>query len=285
MNHLRLTLLVALAAGATGAVPQEPYRPTAYEQDIDYKLRHLNDRPEGDRPKEALAISKFLHKQRSSPEKVRLAVRLARAARDAHWRDETLQEVVDTLVHAVAEDPKLDPTVQAPANELLAALSRYFDAKVILDTPGYREEFAKVEARTKLRAEVDFTMQDIDGRTWSRSALKGKVVLLNFWGLGCPPCLAEMPWLDRAYRKFQDQGFVVLAVGVDSPGLIREYLAKNPLSFPILSDVDRDLGKKVDVVGIPVNLLYNRTGRLVAESQGAWPEDQLLEKLAQAGLK
>jgi peroxiredoxin len=282
---LKVMCLIGFASGTVGAGPQQAYRPTALEQDIDYKIRHVKDHPESERPNKIIAIAQLLRKQRPSPEKVRLATRLAWPARDESWSGEALQEVVDTLAQSLVEEPPSDSKSQAPSNELLADLGRYFDAKVTLDTPGYRGALAKVEARSKLRRESDFTLQDIEGASWTRSALKGKVVLVNFWGLSCVPCLAEMPALREAYQKFKNQGFVVLAITADSPGPIRDYLAKHPLEFPKLSDPTWAVGRNLDVVGIPVNLVYDRSGALIAESLGPWTKAQLWDKLGKAGLR
>src|SRR5262245_32151310 len=65
---------------------------------------------------------------------------------------------------------------------------------------------------------ADFTLRDIDGATVRLSDHLGKdVVLISFWATWCSPCQAEMPHLERMFRSYKDQGFVVLAVSMDGP--------------------------------------------------------------------
>ncbi len=73
----------------------------------------------------------------------------------------------------------------------------------------------------------DFTLKDLNGKTVSLSAFKGKVVLLNFFATWCPPCRAEMPALNKLYHTLKPRGLEVVAVSTDrSINDIKDFLEK-----------------------------------------------------------
>lgn len=60
----------------------------------------------------------------------------------------------------------------------------------------------------------NFLLESLEGKKVKLSDYRGQVVLLNFWATWCGPCKEEMPYLQKAYEKFHDQGVVVLAVNI-----------------------------------------------------------------------
>ena len=60
----------------------------------------------------------------------------------------------------------------------------------------------------------DMALQDLKGRQVNLAALRGKVVLLNFWKIDCPPCSMEKPILERIYRKYSHRGLEIVAVNL-----------------------------------------------------------------------
>lgn len=116
----------------------------------------------------------------------------------------------------------------------------------------------------------DFELSSINGKTYSLSGLKGKVVLVNFWATWCTYCVKENPSLDRLYREFKDDGFIVLGISVDrSPATVRHYLKDNPLTYPILMDSKgKVFVRTYTVIGIPVTYLINKEGYIVEKFMG-----------------
>lgn len=129
----------------------------------------------------------------------------------------------------------------------------------------------------------DFTLKNIQGQEIKLSALKGQPVLINFWATWCGPCAVEMPAIDAAYRKYRDQGFVVLAVDDDEPlADVVVFFKSYNLSFEALLDP----GSRVNVVyrvgAFPSSFFVGRNGRILSMQIGTMNEKQLethLEKI------
>jgi thiol-disulfide isomerase/thioredoxin len=117
------------------------------------------------------------------------------------------------------------------------------------------------------------------GGTLAASAFRGRPLLLNFWATWCPPCVREMPMLDRFYRAQKAGGLAVAGLAVDSPTPVRDYLRKLPMSFPIgLAGLDgvevsRALGNRNG--GLPFTIVFDARGRVHDRKLGALAEDDL----------
>ena len=110
-------------------------------------------------------------------------------------------------------------------------------------------------------AAIDFNFQDLEGQVWSLDKVRGKVVLLRFWADWCPYCSYEMPIIDKYYRKFKKEGFLVLAVNVkQSAEVALAFIAQLGVTFPVPLDPDGTLAKRYGVYAIPTNFLIDREG-------------------------
>ena len=111
-----------------------------------------------------------------------------------------------------------------------------------------------------------------DGGRLHMSAVRGQPLVLNFWATWCPPCVREMPALDRFQRSFSDRGWRVLGLAADKPGPVRDFLAHSPVSYPIGLigfegiELSRRLGNLSG--GLPFTVLFGRTGALLQRRIG-----------------
>ena len=120
----------------------------------------------------------------------------------------------------------------------------------------------------------DFTVPLLGGETLRLRAQRGKPVLVNFWATWCGPCREEMPAMERLYLKHRARGFVLLAVSVDSDAtLVRPFLDKLKLTFPVTLDAKMDLANVYGVRALPASFLIDRNGYLTALALGPRPWD------------
>jgi len=124
----------------------------------------------------------------------------------------------------------------------------------------------------------------MQGKSWTLRSLQGQVVLVNFWATWCPPCRKEMPDLEALYRRFKDQGLVILAISDEEAAKVKSYLAEKPVTYPILLDPGRKVNDLFLINGIPKSFVYDRKGKLVAQSIDMRTQKQFLEMLGLAGL-
>jgi len=217
----------------------------------------------------------------SSPNKLRLAVGLASRATEGDFGHENLQEVATTLAAAIKEQ---QPSSQDPYLEL-ASLVRYEHVDAFLDSTLYSAAMAKLEADDQSRQQADFTLTDLDGKSWNLKDLKGKVVLLNFWATWCPPCRKEMPDLEMLYRRFGAQGFIILGIDDEETETVKPFIAQQGITYPVLLDPGRKVNTLFRIEGIPKTFVYDRDGKIVAQSIDMRTGKQFLEMLGSAGLE
>ena len=102
---------------------------------------------------------------------------------------------------------------------------------------------------------------------------KGKVVVLNFWASWCPPCIDELPMLERTQRRIEDRGATVLGVNYkDIPEDALELARRFELTFPSIRDRDGEYAEAYATLGFPETFVVDRQGRIAATRRG--PVDQ-----------
>lgn len=115
----------------------------------------------------------------------------------------------------------------------------------------------------------DFTIPTAGGQPFKLSAQRGKPVFINFWATWCPPCLEEMPALERLWRGRKDAGFVMLAVTVDAnPKLATPFIERHGFTFTVGLDPRMELANSYGVRALPSSFVIDRDGRLAAVAVG-----------------
>lgn len=128
---------------------------------------------------------------------------------------------------------------------------------------------------------IDFALESLDGGKVSLSDYAGNIVLLNFWATWCPPCQAEIPDLEAAYRAHRDEGLVILGVAVQDPEPTAVSFAQSMgMTYPILLDTNGQIYRLYRAPGLPMTLVLDRSGVIVARHVGYMSADALEGYLA-----
>ena len=126
----------------------------------------------------------------------------------------------------------------------------------------------------------DFTLPGLDGKMVSLSDYKGKVVLVNIWATWCPPCVDEMPSIEKLYQKLKGEDFEILAVSIDSLGLevVAPFMKKYKLTFPALIDPTGNIRMTYRTTGVPESFIIDKNGILVKKIIGPrdWANPEIL---------
>jgi thiol-disulfide isomerase/thioredoxin len=115
----------------------------------------------------------------------------------------------------------------------------------------------------------------------SMATLRGRPLVLNFWATWCPPCVREMPALDRFYRDHRNQGWQVLGLAADNAAAVRDFLVRAPVAFPIVLagfegiDLSRRLGNLSG--GLPFTVVFDDQGRVRHRHIGETHYEQLAD--------
>lgn len=127
----------------------------------------------------------------------------------------------------------------------------------------------------------DFTVSDINGKKLSLSEFKGKVVLLDFWATWCAPCRAEIPHFVEMQEKYGPQGFQVVGISMDDDAKpVREFAREYKMNYPIAVGDDKLAESFGGVLGLPVNFIIDREGRIVKKFLGATEVSTFDEEVA-----
>ena len=118
-----------------------------------------------------------------------------------------------------------------------------------------------------------------DGGSVARARFRGHPLVINFWATWCPPCVKEMPELDRFAQTFAGQGWQVLGLAIDGPKPVREFLARIKISFPIGlagfegTDLSRRLGNEGG--SLPFTVAFDSRGSVIQRKLGETSYEQL----------
>ncbi|MBP3197565.1 MAG: redoxin domain-containing protein [Butyrivibrio sp.] len=152
------------------------------------------------------------------------------------------------------------------------------------------EETSEADAQEKVAA-PDFTLVDQYGQTHTLSDYRGKIVFLNFWATWCPPCRAEMPYIQELYEEYQamdDPDVVFLGVAFPDYGSetsiegITQFMEENGYTYPVLMDTDASLMLPYYITAYPTTFMIDPDGNVLGYIPGGMTKDIMENVIQQA---
>lgn len=136
--------------------------------------------------------------------------------------------------------------------------------KTALDT-------AEPSSKDKNPPAPDFEVTSLAGDKLNPAALKGKVVVLNFWFIGCAPCRVEIPGLNKLTEEFKEEDVVFIAFAMDQAEALKNYLKEHPFTYKIIPDAAKTAALfKANV--FPTHIIIDKQGRIAYRLTGGSPD-------------
>ena len=121
------------------------------------------------------------------------------------------------------------------------------------------------------KANLDFTLTDMNGKPVKLADYRGKVILLDFWATWCGPCRIEIPHFVELQKQYGPQGLVVLGFSVDDTvDRLKPFASEFNMNYPVLVGLGRDDVQDAfgPIWGMPTTLLISRDGRICRKNTG-----------------
>lgn len=132
----------------------------------------------------------------------------------------------------------------------------------------------------------NFSLETMDGDTFTLAEQKGKVIVLNIWATWCGPCREEIPDFMEIYKEMKDKGVIIAGVSVDKKGwsAVRPYAKKMEINYPIMVDDGTVSRKYGPIRAVPTTFIINKLGKVEYVAPGRLTKERLqpiLQKIAQ----
>lgn len=141
--------------------------------------------------------------------------------------------------------------------------------------------------RARKRIVPDFELTTLAGEYLTAEDLRGKVLLLDFWGTWCPPCVASVPSLRTLSHRLKDDPFQLVSISTDSDEKpLREFIAKHQMDWPQVWDKGQEFTRQCGIHSFPTYVLVSPEGEILHVASG-WGQDteRTLSSRIQAALR
>ena len=120
----------------------------------------------------------------------------------------------------------------------------------------------KAQSPATVQIPADFNAVDLSGKSWDVEALKGKMILIDFWATWCGPCLEQFPHLKDLYQRYHQKGLGILGINLDTAGRLdlEHNLRRHRIPWPQITDYrgfKDSLARSLGVTSLPTSLIFS----------------------------
>lgn len=112
-----------------------------------------------------------------------------------------------------------------------------------------------------------FSATTMEGKSVRLHKLKGKVVVLNFWFVSCPPCRLEIPELNELTKEFAGKEVVFLGIALDGPSAVEQFKLNTPFDYQQIAS-GQSIASQYGVKGYPTHVVIDKSGKVVFQTVG-----------------
>jgi TonB family protein len=153
--------------------------------------------------------------------------------------------------------------------EGVAELAKFVERAPNAPTADRARTYIANPRRARERFAPDFSARTLEGEKISLGSFVGRILLLDFWGTWCPPCVAAVPELRDLRRRYPEERLAVLGVNVgDADEAWRSFVSSHEMTWLHCRDEDRRIARVFDVRAFPTYILVDEEGAIVAEISG-----------------
>ena len=166
----------------------------------------------------------------------------------------------------------------------------------VLEKQGFPSRPVKLAIDTRAKSGIDtelkpinekvsplpINLKDLNGDDFTRDNFKNRVTLINFWATWCPPCIEEIPSLNRLQKKMAGQPFEIISINyAEEKDQIDKFIEQVPIDFPVLLDQDGHFAQQWNIISYPSSYIIDTRGNIVYGVNAAieWDSDELVSKL------
>ncbi|MBN9500934.1 MAG: hypothetical protein BGO01_05805 [Armatimonadetes bacterium 55-13] len=151
---------------------------------------------------------------------------------------------------------------------------------MLLSVPLFSQDVEFPVYKFRNKPMPDFKMVSTKGKPYSKSSLKGKVILMDFWATWCGPCIGAMPTMEKLHKKYAGKGLVVIGANIlenrNKEQMAGKFLKSKPFTYVFTKDTPNNeaLAKKLEIQGIPTLLLIDKKGTVRWVKCGFEPKEE-----------
>ncbi|MDR3699320.1 MAG: redoxin domain-containing protein [Candidatus Sulfopaludibacter sp.] len=221
------------------------------------------------------------HEQLDGVNCTTVRIDLGRGIRQELWIDDATRLVRKETFNDASTRRQTVYTVARTDEKLDPALFTYDPART--NATDRRQSAREAPVSLVGRPAPEFALRDLEDREVRLGDLRGKVVLLDFWGTWCGYCREALPAVELLHRAAESKGLVVFGVDSEAPALAREYVAKYKYTFRTLADPNDALAARYHVNGWPTTVLIDREGNVAFYDEGG-EQEKLRDALLKLGV-